>query len=92
MGKRLPFIQLVLAGYIASFPLALLAQNPLTAHYRDRSVYQGRAKPDLSMKSMVFAFRLQNRPDLERLLSDQQDPMSPDYHRWLSPRVLRFRP
>ncbi len=43
------------------------------------------------MKSMMFAFRLQNRSDLERLLSDQQDPKSPNYHHWLTPQEFGKR-
>ncbi len=43
------------------------------------------------MKSMMFAFQLQNRSGLEQLLADQQDPKSPNYHRWLTPRDFGSR-
>jgi aspartyl-tRNA(Asn)/glutamyl-tRNA(Gln) amidotransferase subunit B len=57
-------------------------------NYRDMSMYRGRANPGLQMKSMMFAFRLQNPQDLERLLLDQQDPKSPNYHRWLDQSLV----
>ena len=69
----------------------LLAQHPLAAHYRDRSIFRGGADPGLQMKSMMFAFELQNRPELEQLISDQQDPKSLSYHRWLTPREFGER-
>ncbi|HYK92214.1 MAG TPA: S53 family peptidase, partial [Acidobacteriota bacterium] len=89
MYKRLG--QFTSAIFFAFFPLTLLAQHPLTSHYRDNSIFRGRANPSLQMKSMTFAFQLQNRPDLERLVSDQQDPKSPNYHRWLTPQEFGNR-
>jgi len=37
------------------------------------------------MKSMLFAFRLQNEQELRQLLEDQQNPSSPRYRKWLTP-------
>ena len=32
-----------------------------------------------------------NQGELDALLAGQQDPASPDYHRWLSPQEFRSR-
>jgi hypothetical protein len=61
MNKRLRLRHLVLVICFTVFPLTLLAQHPFTAHYRDGSIFRGRANPGLQMKSMMFAFQLQNR-------------------------------
>jgi subtilase family serine protease len=43
---------------------------------------------------MRLTMALRNRAELTRLLADQQDPASPDYHRWLTPDefTARFGP
>ena len=44
--------------------------------------------------TMRLTMALRNRAELDRLLADQQDPASPDYHRWLTPGEFsnRFGP
>jgi subtilase family serine protease len=44
--------------------------------------------------AMHFTMALRNRGELERLIADQQDPASPEYHRWLTPDEFtnRFGP
>jgi subtilase family serine protease len=44
--------------------------------------------------SMAVTMSLHNRAELNGLLADQQDPTSPDYHRWLTPEqfAARFGP
>ena len=44
--------------------------------------------------AMHLTLALRNRADLSRLLAAQQDPSSPDYHRWLTPDdfTSRFGP
>ena len=44
--------------------------------------------------AMYLTMALRNRAELTRLLADQQDPASPDYHRWLTPDEFtnRFGP
>ncbi|HZC46961.1 MAG TPA: protease pro-enzyme activation domain-containing protein, partial [Candidatus Acidoferrum sp.] len=44
--------------------------------------------------AMHLTMALRNRTELARLLADQQDPASPEYHRWLTPDEFtnRFGP
>ena len=66
--------------------------NPLARPEFDK----GRTDPSLQMSRMILALRLGagKRAELERLLSELQDPASPHYHRWLTPGEfgLRFGP
>jgi len=41
--------------------------------------------------AMYLTMALRNRADLARLLAAQQDPASPDYHRWLTPDQFTSR-
>jgi len=45
---------------------------------------EGAAAPAKPL-AMHLTMALRNPADLTRLLADQQDPASPDYHRWLTP-------
>ena len=40
---------------------------------------------------MSVTFALRNRAALDRLLSELQDPTSPQYHNWLSPAEFNRR-
>jgi pseudomonalisin len=53
----------------------------------------GRTKADYAMQRMVLSLALRpgGRQDLERLLANQHDPASPQYHRWLTPREFGAR-
>ncbi len=44
--------------------------------------------------TMTMTFKTSNPEELHRLLSEQQDPSSPNYHRWLTPEEFsrRFAP
>ena len=57
---------------------------------------RGPAEPSLPMDRMVLSLRLSDakQAELERLLSEQQDPSSPNYRRWLAPEEFaeRFAP
>ncbi|MDD5544717.1 MAG: S53 family peptidase [Acidobacteriia bacterium] len=55
------------------------------------SRFVGRANPTLVMKSMLYAFQLQNEAELKQLLEDQQNPNSPQYHHWLTPQEFGKR-
>lgn len=50
--------------------------------------------PPSAPLEMHLTMALRNRAELTRLLADQQDPVSPDYHRWLTPDefTARFGP
>src|ERR1700693_5200967 len=41
--------------------------------------------------AMRLTMALRNRDDLAKLLADQQDPSSPQYHRWLTPDAFTSR-
>jgi subtilase family serine protease len=41
--------------------------------------------------AMRLTMALRNRDELSRLLADQQDPASPQYHRWLTPDAFTSR-
>lgn len=52
-----------------------------------------RAAPDKPLDLRIY-FALRDRATLDKLLADQQDPNSPEYHRWLTPDefAARFGP
>jgi|SRR5579875_2849158 subtilase family serine protease len=53
----------------------------------------GRIDPQ-RMLTMTMSLKLRDPQALSRLLSEQQDPSSPNYHRWLTPQqfAARFGP
>src|SRR5262249_28167404 len=54
---------------------------------------RGPADPDAPMDRMLLPLRRRSSGDreLEALLARQQDPASPDYHRWLTPEEFGQR-
>ena len=56
----------------------------------------GASEPTLPMERMILSLRLSNESEaeLDRRLSEQQDPTSPNFHRWLTPEEFgeRFGP
>jgi uncharacterized protein (TIGR03437 family) len=54
---------------------------------------QGRVSPDLTIHYVTLTFSLSpaQRADLTQLLSDQQNPKSPQYHQWLTPEEYGAR-
>jgi subtilase family serine protease len=59
-----------------------------------RSEYdRGKADASLEMNPIMLVFRPagSQQADLTRLLSDQQDPLSGDYRRWLTPEEYAER-
>jgi subtilase family serine protease len=91
MTKRLRTALPAVLICVILLPANLQAEHPLTEQYRSRSSLKGRVNPNYQIRSMMFAFGLQNRPELERLLQDQQDPDSVNYHRWLTPAEFGAR-
>jgi pseudomonalisin len=70
---------------------------PRTTHPRIRRAQDnGRVAQDLQMDRAVLTLKSspEQQADLERLLADQQDPSSPQYHQWLTPQQFgeRFGP
>ncbi len=51
----------------------------------------GPLDPDQPLDRMVLVLQPRDRPALERFLSSQQDPASPDHHRWLTPEQFGAR-
>jgi subtilase family serine protease len=71
--------------------VSMLAGNhPLAA---ETMVPSADADPQQPL-SMAVTLSLHNRGELDALLADQQDPTSPEYHRWLTPAqfAARFGP
>src|SRR5947207_8934588 len=59
-----------------------------TAHPLAQSSFdQGRKDPSTVLTGVSLAFRLSSaqQADLDRLLREQQDPSSPNYHKWITP-------
>ncbi len=50
----------------------------------------GRIDPD-RMLTMTVTLKLRDQQALNRLLSEQQNPASPNYHRWLTPQEFSAR-
>jgi subtilase family serine protease len=54
---------------------------------------QGRAESSLELRSMTLVLKpsAEQQADLDAFLARQQDPSSPDYHRWLTPEQYADR-
>ena len=75
----------------AGAPLAILEGN----HPDEAAEIVGAAAASPSQPlTMHLTMAIRNRTELTRLLADQQDPASPEYHRWLTPDEFtnRFGP
>jgi hypothetical protein len=59
--------------------VAVVGNHPPSA-----ATLTGRAAADLPL-TIRISFALRNATELHRLLTDQQNPSSPHYHRWLTP-------
>ncbi len=65
-----------------------VAAVPGTAHPLAHSRFdQGRSNPSKMLSGVSVVFRLSpaQQADLNRLLREQQDPSSANYHKWLTP-------
>ena len=53
----------------------------------------GRLEPERQLSHLSLNFRLSaaGKADLEKLLTEQQDPKSPNFHRWLTPEQYASR-
>src|SRR5882757_3745359 len=84
---------------IASLPRIVLAAgaiSPLEGNHPDEAAdlaSEGSAQSSRQLK-MRLMLALNHRKDLEKLLAEQQDSSSPEYHRWLTPDEFsrRFGP
>jgi subtilase family serine protease len=71
-------------------------RTPLLGHIRSVRQAQsdaGPVDPSLALSHMTLMFKRtdEQQADLERLLQNQQDPASRDYHLWLSPEEFADR-
>jgi subtilase family serine protease len=65
-----------------------------TAHPLARAQFdQGRTDPSQALHGVSLTFRLSpaQQADLDNLLRQQQDPSSPNYHKWLTPEQYAAR-
>src|SRR5580692_5307759 len=65
-----------------------LAQLPGNTSHRARPEYdQGRAPDSLPQEHILMMFRrpVSQEQSLEQFIARQYDPLSPDFHRWLTP-------
>src|SRR5438874_12256241 len=70
------------------------AALPATAHPLARAQFDhGRANSNQLLSGVSLAFRLSpaQQTDLDDLLQKQQDPSSPEYHKWLTPQEYAER-
>src|ERR1035438_10375191 len=87
---------LLIAGILAA---ALAAQPRLvrmTGHVHPMAKAENERGPLAGSRSLpaitlVLRPTTEQRADLDRLLTAQQDPGSPDYHRWLTPEQYADR-
>ncbi len=77
---------------LALFALVLLpfAALPTSLHAAEKALILGRASSTQSVTFSVY-LPLQNRDDLEQLLTSLNDPDSPAYHQWLTPEQFDAR-
>jgi len=72
---------------VAEPAISLRGNHPVAAETL-RQV--GRADPNQALH-MSITFALRNRAELETLLSEQQNPRSPEFHHWLTPKEFNQR-
>lgn len=91
-------------GYVSSAPMThdrILAPVDSTqvtrvlgtAHPRARAQYdQGRTNPSRMINGAItFRLSAAQQSELDQLLREQQDPKSPNYHRWITPDQYAVR-
>lgn len=80
-----------IAGRIGGRETVVLSGN---MHPKAQPQYdEGRVDPDLKMNLVTLAFKpsAQQQAALDQLLEEQQDPLSPNYHHWLTPEQYADR-
>ena len=108
MNKRVILVIALLVA-LATFAAPALAYPLRVINDNDTVVLQGNVNPharpefdvgptdySLPMERMILSLRLSpdKQSELEQLLAEQQDPASPNFHRWLTPEEFgkRFGP
>ncbi len=71
-------------------PIDISARTTLANHVHPKATPEndrGRVAPSLKLSyvTLTLAPSSAQKADLQKLLADQQNPSSPDYHRWLTP-------
>src|SRR5438132_10144486 len=77
-------------------PIRVERRAPLAGHVPAQvraGTDQGRVARDLRIRAMSLVLKPSDsqQADLDRLLIAQQDPTSPNYHRWLTPEEYADR-
>ncbi len=108
MRKPMVLVSLVTALVLVVAPLSVSAASPAIDNYdlvrlpgnvpaqaRPQNDF-GPADPALPMNRIIVQLKRSpaKEAELKQFLADQQDPSSPDYHRWLTPEQFgkRFGP
>jgi kumamolisin len=97
-------IRVGLAALALAIAATLAANSPVTAgeatatlegNHPDEAaeIAESAAAPNRPL-AMRLTMAIRNRAELDRMLADQQDPASPEYHHWLTPDEFtnRFGP
>jgi len=109
MGKRVIYGIVMLVGLTILAATPALARVVHIIDDNDRVVLHGNVHPyahpendmgdtdaSLPMERMILPLRLApaKQAELERIIAEQQDPASPNFHRWLTPEEFgeRFGP
>src|SRR5262249_47357779 len=83
MRTKFPFAAAIFAASVLS------AQHPLARKEFDRGPVQ--ASKRLPLVTVHLARSAERQAELDKLLEEQQDPASPNYHRWLTPEQFADR-
>jgi subtilase family serine protease len=95
-GALRQFSLVIALALIVGIALPAAADGPATildGNHPDEAadVVSATAAPVVQPLAMRLTMALRHRDDLARLLADQQDPSSSQYHRWLSPDAFTSR-
>ncbi len=95
-----------LSSHLIAYATTVASEKPTDNSMVDRVVLQGNVHPlarpeydvgatdpSLPMERMILALRLNpdKQAELEKILAEQQDPASPNFHRWLTPEEFGER-
>ena len=92
---------LIISGMFSSGALAQRSINEADRVTKHGNVHplaraefdRGSADQTMPMENMILQLspRASAKADLEKLLADQQNPKSPDFHHWLTPQEFGIR-
>src|SRR5690242_9132756 len=70
-----------------------MVHNLASSNLGDPTADQGAVDPSLQITDVMIMFKLsaEQQSDLDQQLADQQNPASPQYHKWLTPEEYANR-